>query len=49
LQTIKPLLKKNQVLQAVEIISKHLGKQYKNKTFKDWYKIVSELFRKMKA
>ena len=47
LQTIKPLLKKNQVLQAVEITSKHLGKQYKNMTFKDWYKIVSELYRKM--
>lgn len=47
LQTIKPLLKKNQVLQAVEITSKHLGKQYKNMNFKDWYKIVSELYRKM--
>lgn len=45
LQTIKPLLKKNQVLQAVEITSKHLGKQFKNMTFKDWYKIVSELYR----
>ena len=47
LQTIKPLLKKNQVLQAVEITSKHLGGQYKNMTFKDWYKIVSELYRNM--
>lgn len=49
LQTIKPLLKKNQVLQAVEITSKHLGKQYKNMTFKDWYKIVSKLYRKMNS
>lgn len=47
LHIIKPLLKKNQVLQAVEITSKHLGKQYKNMTFKEWYKIVSELYRKM--
>ena len=38
---------KNQVLQAVEITSKHLGGQYKNMTFKDWYKIVSELYRNM--
>jgi len=47
LQTLKPLLEKNQVLQAVEITSKYLGKQYKNMTFKDWYKIVSELYRKL--
>lgn len=49
LQIIKPLLKKNQVLQAVEITSNHLGKKYKNMTFKDWYKIVSELYRKMNS
>ena len=47
LQTLKVLLKKNQVLQAVEITSKHLGEQYKNMTFKDWYKVVSEVYRKM--
>lgn len=47
LQTIKPLLKKNQVLQAVEITSKHYGNKHKNMTFKDWYKIVSEIYRKI--
>ncbi|MPS72500.1 MAG: hypothetical protein E2590_05035 [Chryseobacterium sp.] len=47
LQTIKPLLKKNQVLQAVEITSKYYGKKHKNMTFKDWYKIVSEIYRKI--
>ncbi|MBE7440843.1 MAG: hypothetical protein HS119_00100 [Flavobacteriales bacterium] len=49
LQTIKPLLKKNQVLQTVEITSKHYGNKHKNMTFKDWYKIVSELYRKMNS
>lgn len=49
LQTIEPLLKKNQVLQSVEITTKHLGEQYKDMSFKDWYKIVSELYRKMNA
>jgi hypothetical protein len=47
LQTLKPLLKKNQVLQAVEITSKHYGKKHKNMTFKDWYKIVSDIYIKM--
>jgi len=47
LQTIKHLLKKNQVLQAVEITSKFYGNKHKNMTFKDWYKIVGELYRKI--
>lgn len=47
LQTIRPLLKKNQVLQAVEITSKYYGNKYIKMTFKDWYKIVSELYRKI--
>lgn len=49
LQTIKPLLKKNQVLQAVEITSKYFGNKYKSMTFKDWYKLVSELYKKMSS
>lgn len=47
LLTIKPLLKKNQVLQAVEITSKYYANKHKNMTFKDWYKIVGELYRKI--
>lgn len=49
LQTIKPLLKKNQVLQAVEITSKYYSTKHTKMTFKDWYSIVSELYRKMNS
>lgn len=45
----KSLWKENQVLQAVEIASKDLDEQYKNMTFKESYKIVRELYRKMNA
>jgi len=44
---IKPLLKKNQVLQAVEITSKYYAGKYKSMNFKDWYKLVSEIHKKM--
>ena len=47
LKTIKPLLNKNQVLQAVEITSKYYGNKYKSMTFKDWYKLVNELHKKI--
>ncbi len=47
LQIIKPLLKKNKVLQAVEETSKYYEKKHKNMAFRDWHKLVSELYRKM--
>ena len=47
LQIIKPLLKKNKVLQAVEETSKYYENKNKNITFRDWHKLVSELYRKM--
>jgi hypothetical protein len=47
LQIIKPLLKKNKVLQAVEETSKYYENKHKNMTFRDWHKLVSELYRKM--
>ncbi len=47
LQIIKPLLRKNKVLQAVEETSKYYENKHRNMTFKDWHKIVSELYRKM--
>lgn len=47
LQKLKPLLKKNQVLQAVEITSKYYIGKYKNMTFKDWYKLVNDIYKKM--
>lgn len=49
LQQLNPLLKKNQVLQAVEITSNYYLNKYKNMTFKDWYKLVSDLYRKMNS
>lgn len=47
LQIIKPLLKKKKVLQAVEETSKYYENKHKNMTFRDWHKLVSELYRKM--
>ena len=45
LQKLYPLLQKNQVLQAVEITSRHYSGKFKNMTFKDWYKIVDAVFK----
>ncbi len=47
LQIIKPLLKKNKVLQAVEETSIYYVNKHKDMTFRDWHKLVSELYRKM--
>jgi hypothetical protein len=47
LKTIRPLLNKNQVLQAVEITSKYYGNKFKSMSFKDWYKLVNELHKKI--
>lgn len=47
LQIIKPLLKKNKVLQAVEETSKYYENKHNDMTFRDWHKLVSELYRKM--
>jgi hypothetical protein len=46
LQQLKPLLKNNQVLQAVEITSKYYSDQYNDMVFKDWYSLVSDLYKK---
>lgn len=47
LQIIKPLLKKNKVLKAVEETSKYYENKHKDMTFRDCHKLVSELYRKM--
>jgi hypothetical protein len=47
LQIIKPLLKKNKVLQAVEETSKYYENKHNDMTFRNWHKLVSELYRKM--
>lgn len=46
---IKPLLKKNRVLEAVEICSKHYGGKYKSMAFKDWFNLVNDMYRKVNA
>ena len=46
LNEIKPLLKKNKVLAAVDICSKHYKNRYSSMTFKDWYKLVNQLYQK---
>jgi hypothetical protein len=46
LAVIKPLLKKNRVLEAVEICTKHYGRQYKNMNFKDWFKLVNDIYKR---
>lgn len=45
LMEIKPLLKKNKVLKAVEKCMKHYGNRYINMTFKDWYKLVGDMYQ----
>jgi hypothetical protein len=49
LQIIKPLLKKNKVLQAVEETSKYYDKKHESMTFRDWHKLISKLYRSMNA
>lgn len=47
LQQIIPLLEKNRVLQAVEITSNYYEGQFEKMVFKDWYKLVSDIYKKM--
>ncbi|MCC7520619.1 MAG: hypothetical protein IT220_03205 [Flavobacteriaceae bacterium] len=49
LQKVTPLLHKNQVLQAVEIVSTFYDGKFKDMTFKDWYKLVNLLYKKIKS
>jgi hypothetical protein len=47
LKQITPLLKKNQVLRAVEITSNYYSTKYQNMGFKDWYKLVNEIHKSL--
>jgi hypothetical protein len=49
LQEIKPLLKKNKVLEAVEICTTFYKGKYKAMTFKDWFKLVNKHYQKINA
>lgn len=46
LNEIRPLLKKNKVLAAVDVCSKHYQSSYSSMTFKDWYRLVNQLYQK---
>lgn len=45
IQEISPLLKKNKVLEAVEVCIKFYKGMYKEMSFKDWFKIVKEHYQ----
>ena len=47
LQGIRRLLKKNRVLEAVEICTQFYKGKYKSMTFKDWFKLVNLLYQKI--
>jgi len=49
LARITPILRKNRVLEAVEVCSNFYGDKYKNMSFKDWFKIVNDRYRKLNA
>jgi hypothetical protein len=47
LKEIKPLLKKNNVLEAVEVCTKFYEHKYEGMVFKDWFNLVKELYNKI--
>jgi hypothetical protein len=49
LSQIMPMLAKNRVLEAVEACSGFYGDKYKDMSFKDWFKIVENLYQKSNA
>lgn len=49
LQEIKPLLKGNKVLEAVEVCTKYYKGKYKSMSFKDWFKLVNKHYQKLQG
>lgn len=47
LQQLEPFLQKNQVLHAVEITSNYYSDKYKDMTFRDWYKLVADIYKRL--
>lgn len=47
LNLINPLLEKNRVLEAVELCTNHYFDKYKNMSFKDWFALVNNLYKKI--
>jgi hypothetical protein len=46
---IKPLLKKNKVLEAVGVCTQFYKGKYKSMTFKDWFKLVNNEYKKINS
>lgn len=46
---IMPMLEKNRVLEAVETCTSFYGDKYQSMSFKDWFKIVENLYQKSNA
>ena len=44
---ITPMLKKNRVLETVKVCSEFYGDKYKSMSFKDWYKVVNNLYQRL--
>lgn len=44
---LRPLLQKHKVLEAVKVSTKHYGNKYKVMTFKDWFNIINDLYKKL--
>ena len=42
---IKPLLKRNKVLEAVEVCTNFYKGKYKTMTFKDWFLLVKVIYK----
>jgi len=45
LSEIKPLLRKNKVLEAVEMCTNFYSGKYTSMSFKDWFKLVSDIYQ----
>lgn len=48
LNLITPLLKKNKVLEAVEVSTKYYSDKYPAMSFKEWYKLINDLYNSIK-
>lgn len=49
LNLINPLLEKNRVLEAVEVCNNYYSNQYSKMTFKDWFNLVNNLYKKINS
>ncbi|MES2544245.1 MAG: hypothetical protein V4548_05125 [Bacteroidota bacterium] len=49
LNLINPLLEKNRVLEAVEICTKYYQNKFTKMSFKDWFNIINDLYKKQEV